>query len=102
LLSKLPLGGVTSWQHTPDPENPGQPVFSRDLLQVEVLSADRRRRLFTIFNNHLKSHFVPFNAPEPAAEQVRADELRRRQCEAAAGIISAQTRPNSSFIVVAT
>src|SRR4051812_9753593 len=78
LLSKLPLGGVTSWQHTPDPDHPGQPVFSRDLLQVDVLSADRRRRLFTVFNNHLKSHFVPFNAPDPAAEQDRANQLRRR------------------------
>jgi endonuclease/exonuclease/phosphatase family metal-dependent hydrolase len=100
LLSKLPLGGVTSWQHTPDPGNPGQPVFSRDLLQVEVFSADRRQRLFTVFNNHLKSHFVPFNAPDPAAEQIRGNELRRRQCEAAAAIIAAQTRPNSSVIVV--
>jgi endonuclease/exonuclease/phosphatase family metal-dependent hydrolase len=100
LLSKLPLGGVTSWQHAPDPEHPGQPVFSRDLLQVEVLSDDRRRKLFTIFNNHLKSHFVPFNAPDPGAEEVRANELRRRQCDVAATIIASETRPNSSFIVV--
>src|SRR3954471_7335278 len=27
LLSKLPLGGVTSWQHTPDPDDPGKPLF---------------------------------------------------------------------------
>jgi endonuclease/exonuclease/phosphatase family metal-dependent hydrolase len=99
LLSKLPLGGVTSWQHTPDPADPGQPVFSRDLLEVEVLAEDRRR-LFSVFNTHLKSHFVPFTAPNPEAEQTRANELRRRQCEAAAAIISARTRPNSSFVVV--
>ncbi len=37
LLSKLPLGAVTSWQHVPDPLH-GKPLFSRDLLQVEVLS----------------------------------------------------------------
>jgi hypothetical protein len=48
LLSKLPLGGVTSWQHVPDPLNPGQAVFSRDLLQVEILSPSRRERLFTL------------------------------------------------------
>src|SRR4051812_45525096 len=59
LLSKLPLGGVTSWQHTPDPADPSRPVFSRDLVEVEVLS-DNRRRLFSLFNTHLKSHFVPF------------------------------------------
>ena len=100
MLSKLPLGGVTSWQHTPDPRNLGEPVFSRDLLQVEVLSEDRRKRLFTVFNNHLKSHFVPFNTPDPEAERTRANELRRRQCAAAAAIIAGQTRPNSRFVVV--
>jgi endonuclease/exonuclease/phosphatase family metal-dependent hydrolase len=100
LLSKLPLGGVTSWQHTPDPLNAGEPVFSRDLLQVEVLSADRKRRLFTIFNNHLKSQFIPFDVDDPQAEKERADKLRQRQCEAEAAIIAAQTRPNSAFIVV--
>jgi endonuclease/exonuclease/phosphatase family metal-dependent hydrolase len=100
LLSKLPLGGVTSWQHTPDPADPGQPVFSRDLLEVEVLAEDRRRRLLSVFNTHLKSHFVPFTAPDPDAEQTRANELRRRQCEVAAAIISARTRPNASFVVV--
>jgi endonuclease/exonuclease/phosphatase family metal-dependent hydrolase len=84
----------------PDPDKPDQPVFSRDLLQVEVLSANRRDRLFTVFNNHLKSHFVPFNEPDPAAEQQRANELRRRQCEVAATIIAAEMRPNSRFVVV--
>ena len=100
LLSKLPLGGVTSWQHVPDPLNPGQAVFSRDLLQVEILSPSRRERLFTLFNNHLKSHFVPFNAPDPEAERKRANDLRERQSQVAAAIIAAETRPNSRFLVV--
>jgi endonuclease/exonuclease/phosphatase family metal-dependent hydrolase len=100
LLSKLPIGGVTSWQHMPDPLNPGQPVFSRDLLQVEILNPSRRRRLFTLFNNHLKSHYVPFNAPDPDAERERANELRRRQSEVAATIVAAEMRPNSRFLVV--
>ena len=100
LLSKLPLGGVTSWQHVPDPLNPGQAVFSRDLLQVEILSPSRRERLFTLFNNHLKSHFVPFNAPDPEAERKRANDLRERQSEVAATIIAAEARPNSRFLVV--
>jgi endonuclease/exonuclease/phosphatase family metal-dependent hydrolase len=100
LLSKLPLGGVTSWQYTPDPLRPDQPVFSRDLLQIEVLTPDRRRRLFTIFNTHLKSHFVPFNAKDPDSERDRADQLRKRQCEVTAKIIAAETRPDSSYIVV--
>src|SRR5437763_815117 len=52
LLSKQPLGGVTSWQHIADPSDPSQPVFSRDLLQAEVLKNDRKTRLFTVFVNH--------------------------------------------------
>jgi hypothetical protein len=44
LLSKLPLGGITSWQEVPDLSDPSRPLFSRDLLQVEILSADRSER----------------------------------------------------------
>src|SRR5262249_10536036 len=100
VLSKLPVGAVTSWQHTPDPDNPAQTLFSRDLLEVEILKPDRSHRLFTLFNNHLKSHFVPFNVADPAAEADRANQLRRRQCDAAAKIIAKQMRPDSPFIVV--
>jgi endonuclease/exonuclease/phosphatase family metal-dependent hydrolase len=100
LLSKLPLGAVTSWQNTPDPAAMERRLFSRDLLQVEVLRADRGRRLFTIFNTHLKSHFVPFTSPDPDAEAVRADELRGRQANGAAVIIAGETRPDSAFVVV--
>jgi hypothetical protein len=38
VLYKLPLGGVTSWQHQVHPADPGQRVFARDLQQVEVLN----------------------------------------------------------------
>jgi endonuclease/exonuclease/phosphatase family metal-dependent hydrolase len=99
LLSKLPLGAVTSWQHIPDPLD-GNPLFSRDLLQVDVLNTSRKERLFTIFNNHLKSHFVPFTAADPVAEAARANELRRRQCQASAAIIAAETRPNNRYLVL--
>jgi hypothetical protein len=78
----------------------GHRLASRDLLQVDVLNASRKERLFTIFNNHLKSHFVRFTAGDPAAEQARANELRRRQCQAAAAIIVAETRPNSRYLVL--
>ncbi len=100
LLSKLPIGAITSWQQVPDPLNPAEPAFSRDLLQVEILSSDRKARLFTVFNNHLKSHFVPFNNPDPSAEEKSSNERRRRQCEVAAKIIAAQMRPDSRFVVV--
>jgi endonuclease/exonuclease/phosphatase family metal-dependent hydrolase len=100
LLSKRPFGGVTSWQYVADPLDPSQPVFSRDLLQVEILNDKRTGRLFTVFVNHLKSHFVPFDVADPDAEKKRANELRKRQCEAAAKIIAAVMRPDSSYVVL--
>jgi predicted extracellular nuclease len=100
LLSKRPLGGVTSWQHMADPLDASQPVFSRDLLQVEVLKENRKDRLFTVFVNHLKSHYVPFDVDDPDAEAERANKLRKRQCEVAAKIIDAEMRPNSPYLVV--
>jgi endonuclease/exonuclease/phosphatase family metal-dependent hydrolase len=99
LLSRLPLGGVTSWRHAVHPEAPGQPVFSRDLLEVEVLNERRTKRLFTIYNTHLKSHFVPFGQ-DPMAGAEAADERRRQQAESLARIVSARMLPNSSFLVV--
>lgn len=36
-------------------------MFGRDSLEVEVLNAARTESLFTLFNTHLKSHFVPHN-----------------------------------------
>jgi exonuclease III len=100
LLSKRPLGGVTSWQHVADPADPAVPVFSRDLLQVEVLKNDHKTRLFTVFVNHLKSHYVPWDSQDPDAEGQRGNEHRKRQCEAAARIIASEMRPNSPYVVV--
>jgi endonuclease/exonuclease/phosphatase family metal-dependent hydrolase len=52
-----------------------------------------------VFNNHLKSHYVPFTA-DPEAEGKKANELRQRQCDAAVTIIEAQMRPDSAYVVV--
>jgi endonuclease/exonuclease/phosphatase family metal-dependent hydrolase len=100
LLSKHPLGAVTSWAHLADPLDDTRPVFSRDLLQVEVLTDSRARRRLTVFVNHLKSHYVPFNAPDPAAEEAKANRLRKRQCEVAAGVIAAVVRADSRYVVL--
>jgi endonuclease/exonuclease/phosphatase family metal-dependent hydrolase len=94
VLSKLPLGAVTSWQRAVHSSNPTEVVFGRDLLQVEILNASRSRRLFTLFNTHLKSHFL-----SPGETAADADGRRQRQAEVAARIIEAQTRPNSSYVV---
>ena len=99
VMSKLPLGAVTSWQHARHPADPLDPVFSRDLLEVEVLSADGRRRLLTLYNNHLKSKFVPFNQ-DPVATTAASDLRRTQQAEVVSRIVEARQRPNGKFVIV--
>lgn len=99
VLSKLPIGGITSWQHAVHPDDPARRVFGRDLLQVDVLNATRSRKLFTLFNNHLKSHFVEYT--EDPIEGRRANDARRtRQVDVVTDIVRAQTRPDSRYLVV--
>jgi hypothetical protein len=46
LVSKLPLGQATSWQHARHKSEPTSlPIFSRDLLEVDVLAPGRATRL---------------------------------------------------------
>ena len=98
VLSKRPLGGVTSWQRTFHPDDPGRPVFSRDLVEVEVLD-DRRRRILTVFGTHLKSKFVDFAAPDPIAAAASADLLRTRQAQMIARIVAAQTTGRQRYLL---
>jgi len=99
VLSKLPISRITTWQHTVHPDDPTRRVFGRDLLEVEILSPSRSRKLFTIFNNHLKSHYVDFKEDPVAGEQSN-NQRRTRQAEIISKIVKTQTRPNSSFIVL--
>ncbi|MEW8084679.1 MAG: hypothetical protein AB2823_03860 [Candidatus Thiodiazotropha endolucinida] len=41
----------------PHPAKPESRVFGRELLEVEILNCIRSKTLFTLYNNHLKSHF---------------------------------------------
>ena len=100
VLSKLPIDGITSWQHKVHPNDPTQRVFGRDLLEVEILNPSRSKKLFTIFNNHLKSHFVDFREEDPVAAEKSNNERRTRQADMVAEIVKAQTRPDSYFIVL--
>ena len=95
VLSRLPLGAVISWQHRVHPAAPDERVFSRDLLEVEVFDERRRRRLFTLFNNHLKSHF---GDDQPGGKE-HNDARRGRQAEIVADIVAARTRPDSSYLI---
>lgn len=99
VLSKYPIGAGTTWQTASHPESPGQRVFSRDLLQIEILHKTGTERLLTVFVTHLKSKFVPF-AQDPVAGAKAADARRRLQAETMARIIADVTRPGSAFAVL--
>jgi predicted extracellular nuclease len=51
LISRYPLGYVRTYQH--DRNSRGQPIFSRDCLEVDVLLPEDKR--LTVFVNHFKS-----------------------------------------------
>ncbi len=98
LLSKLPLGAITSHQTAAHPDDPARPVFGRDLLEVEVLNPSGTR-LLTLYNNHLKSHFVPFDQ-DPIQGALDANARRRRQAETISQIVSARLRAGAKFVIL--
>lgn len=99
VLSKLPIGGMSSWQHKVHPDDPGKRVFGRDALEVEIYDVSRRRRLFTLYVNHLKSQFMDFRM-DPVEGKRRNDERRRQQVESLVEIITARHRPDGRYIVL--
>ena len=98
LLSKLPIGAITSHQTAVHPDDPERRVFGRDLLEVEILKANGDK-LFTVYNTHMKSHFVPFGE-DPDEGRERANARRRRQAETTARIISKRERAGSKFVLL--
>ncbi|MEE9453596.1 MAG: endonuclease/exonuclease/phosphatase family protein [Paracoccaceae bacterium] len=98
ILSKLPLGPITSHQTATHLDDPAKRVFGRDLAQVEVLKANGQKRL-TIYNTHMKSHFVPFDQ-DPVAGATSANARRKRQAETISRIISAQERAGGKFVLL--
>jgi endonuclease/exonuclease/phosphatase family metal-dependent hydrolase len=99
LLSRLPIGAVTSWRNARYAPGDADPVFSRDLLQVEILKPNGRQRLLTVFVTHLKSKFCDPREPDPVACQAHNTLRRQQQAETAARIIAAQTRPGTRYLV---
>jgi len=97
VLSKYPVGSITSHQAAVHEDDPNRRVFGRDLLQVEILDQSGRK-LFNLYNTHLKSHYVPFGE-DPVLGAQKANERRRRQSEKIAEIIGRQERPNSKYIL---
>jgi len=99
LLSRYPIGPITSWKEARFKDERGT-VFSRDLLQVDILNEARSKRLFTLFNTHLKSNFISRFVTDIEAEKTRIGKRRQKQAFAIAKIIKSVTRPNSSFVLV--
>ena len=97
VLSKLPLGPIVSHQAAIHPDAPEYRVFGRDLLGVRILDA-RGDKLLTLYNTHLKSHFVPAGE-DPVAGAARANARRRQQAEAIARILSAEERRGARFVL---
>jgi endonuclease/exonuclease/phosphatase family metal-dependent hydrolase len=97
IMSKLPIGIIVSHQTATHPEKPNERVFSRDLLQVEILN-DHGKKLFTFYNTHLKSQFVPYGT-ELIQGAIDANNRRRRQAETISKIISRMERPNSKYVL---
>ncbi|HXR31524.1 MAG TPA: endonuclease/exonuclease/phosphatase family protein [Solirubrobacterales bacterium] len=94
VISKLPLGEVSSWRHRTHPDDPAETVFSRDLLQVEILEPKDRQPVLTVYVNHLKSQLADDE------EEVRKNDRRRqRQAESIASIIE-ENPPGTPYLVV--
>ena len=98
VMSKLPLGPITSHQAATHPDDPARRVFSRDLLQVSVLKPDGKKA-FTLYNTHLKSNYVPFGQ-DPVAGAAAANARRKRQAETISKVISAQERAGAKFVLL--
>lgn len=102
VASCLPLGQVVSYQFIRDQET-GRKLFSRDLLEVEVLHPDTPgQRLFTIFVTHLKSKWV--DTSQSVAEQERdrnnADILRWKQASTVANIVRSRfPNPQARYVI---
>lgn len=88
VLSKLPLGLIMSNQTAVHPDAPYKRVFSRDLLGVEILDPTTRKKLFTLYNTHLKSHYVSYWENEEEGQR-RNNERRRQQAEMISQLIGA-------------
>ncbi len=97
VMSKLPLGAVTSHQRATHPTSPNSLLFGRDLLQIDVWNQSRTVRLFTLFNNHLKSNYVPWN--DDGNGQAKNIARRIKQTEGIQNIVTTEMRSDSRFII---
>ena len=97
IMSKFPLGAVGSFQTSTHPSEPNKRVFGRDLLEVQVYNQSRTMRLFTIYNNHLKSKFGNDGPGGPGT--ISNDTRRTKQAETIQRIVGQRMRSDARFII---
>jgi len=104
VASRFPLGQVVSYQFLRDIQDRRKgKIFSRDLLEVEILDPDNFTYLFTMFVSHLKSKFVDpsLKGEKREAAQQRATQRRTRQAMAMAQLIKRRFYdPQQAYYVV--
>jgi endonuclease/exonuclease/phosphatase family metal-dependent hydrolase len=84
VLSRLPLGAVASHQHAVHREQPAEAVFSRDLLEVDILPPGERLAAAAVFSLTIsKSQFVPSTRTRVAGKGGQRHPPRRQ-----AGMVS--------------
>jgi endonuclease/exonuclease/phosphatase family metal-dependent hydrolase len=100
VLSRFPVANVTSHRFEVHPADQAMPIFGRDLLEVDIFDPARRRKLLTVYVNHLKSKFIRFDDPDPASTEAANRLRRRRQAETVRRVVDRRTRPNSRYVIV--
>jgi len=67
-------------------------------LEVEILNPSRSRRLFTLYNNHLKSHFGDDN--NGGQGKIDNDTRRQHQAETIQRIVGKRMRTDEKYVIV--
>jgi exonuclease III len=98
VLSKLPIGAITSFQLAEHPSDPGKKVFGRDLLEVQIMNAQRTKVLLTLYNTHLKSHFG--DDDNGGAGKAKNDLRRLKQAEVIQAIVGQRMNKNARYAIV--
>lgn len=98
VMSKLPIGATGSFQTAVHSSDPNKRVFGRDLQEVEILNASRTMRLFTLYNNHLKSHYG--DDDDGGQGKARNDDRRTKQAETIQRIVGQRMRSDARYIIL--
>jgi exonuclease III len=64
------------------------------------MDKERSKILFTLFNNRLKSNYIPWDAKDKEKEAQESNELRKRRAETIAKIVKARMGASSSLIIL--